>query len=79
MNMKEYEAKQKAVIEISKKEGFANFMAQPLTRAMVSMLPPSEHIEVLLRAAYEAGHSGGAVLTTIELMRIMMDRPPERR
>lgn len=71
------EAESKAAIERSKKEGFASFMAQPLSRAMISMLPPSEHIETILRAAFEAGHSTGSVLTTIELMKLMM--PPERR
>lgn len=79
MNMKEIDERNKATIEQSKKEGFASFMAQPMVRAMISMLPPSEHLEVILRSAYEAGHSAGAVTTTIELMKIIMRGPPPGR
>lgn len=79
MDIKQIEAQQKAALERSRKEGFASFMDQPMVRGWLSLLPPSEHIELLLRAAYEAGHSAGTVLTTIEMMKMLMTDPRERR
>ncbi len=69
------EAKDNAV----KKYGFDNFMREPLTGAMLSILPPSEHIEVLLRAAYESGYTNGSAQGMMQVFEAVLPelrRPP---
>ncbi len=62
MNAKtEIEREQKSARR--KREGFARFMDQPATRMMTSMIPASEHREVLdtlLQETFNAGFSCGA-------------------
>lgn len=64
-----------AAIAKNKREGFDSFMKQPMTRAMISMLPPNENLEVMLRAAFEHGYGSGCVHTTITLMSMIVKDP----
>jgi hypothetical protein len=67
----QYEAK----ADSDKKDQFRRFMQAPLTRAMMSTLPPSEHLEVLLQAAFDQGFGAGAVNATIGLMSALLKEP----
>lgn len=60
----------------AKREGFRRWMQEPMTRALISMIPPCEQLEVLLQAAYEAGFDSGAGETAISFLRDMMKGPP---
>ena len=51
-----------------KKIGFDEFMKQPLLRAMLSTLAPSENLEVIIKAAFEAGYNAGLASIMIELL-----------
>lgn len=55
-----------------RREGFRRWMQEPMTRALVSMIPPCEQIEVLLQAAFEAGHANGSVSATISFLDYVM-------
>ena len=60
----------------AKHEGFNRFMRQPMAGAMISMLPPSEHLEVILRACFDAGFENGCVSNSIELFKHLAKKGP---
>ena len=61
-----------------KKEGFANWMNNPMTKAMLSMLPPSEHLEVILQACFEQGHNAGITSVMLDIVEQMVKKPERR-
>ena len=66
-NMKEKDA-------IAKKDGFSDWMNQPATRMMLSMIPPAdkaEIIETLLQETYNAGYAKGAGQTAVSFFEAM--------
>lgn len=69
------EERMQAKIKSSKKEGFRRWLEEPMTKAMISGLLPSEHLEIILQSAYESGFGYGCVVTTVELLAHVM-RPP---
>lgn len=56
----------------AKKSGFDQFMRQPLTSAVLSIMPPSEHIEVLLRAAFDHGYMVGSAQGIVHALEAIM-------
>lgn len=67
MNTKEAEAR----LANAKTEGFARWMAEPMTRAMLSTIPQGEHpdmLRALLQAAYESGVGMGSITTVLALL-----------
>lgn len=69
---KEFEARS---VE-AKKEGFRRWMQEPMTKAMLSLMPPCEHMEVILQACWESGFAGGSVSTTISFLEHVMKPGP---
>jgi hypothetical protein len=64
MTKDEFEVKSSAEKQIS----FNRWMNEPMVRAMLSMLPPSEHLEVVLRSSFESGFSSGSVNAIISVL-----------
>jgi hypothetical protein len=58
--------------QAAKKVNFDRFMREPLTGAMLSIMPPSEHLEVLLRAAFESGFNAGNARGMINVFESIM-------
>jgi hypothetical protein len=58
----------------AQRSGFNRWMNEPMTRAMISMMPPSEHLEMLLKAAFECGFGSGSIDTVINIMENMMEK-----
>lgn len=63
--IKETEAAQ----ALAKKEGFARFMADPMAKALISTIPPCDHLEIVLRAAFDSGFSCGSVELIVHLIK----------
>ena len=64
MNTKEAEAH----LATAKKEGFERWMAEPLTRAMLSTIPAGDNpdmLKALLQAAFDTGVGTGSVATAL--------------
>jgi hypothetical protein len=62
-----------------KGKSFDRWMASAATRALISIMPPSEHTEMILRAAFEAGHGAGQGAAIGEVMTTIIDgmkKPP---
>lgn len=58
-------------VESDRKRGFEDFINNPLTRMMMSQIPPGEHPEalrMLLQAAYESGFGSGGVVAVLGLL-----------
>jgi hypothetical protein len=72
LDVKELEA----LMTQAKKDGFNRFMGQPMTRAMLAILPPSEHLEVILQACYDQGFDTGCVNNTIEMLKYLTKKAP---
>lgn len=70
----QFEAKNDA----AKKEAFRRFMQEPLTRALLSTIPPCEHLEALLEAAFHNGWGSGSVTATIGLLEAVTSKDPRR-
>lgn len=68
ITQKEMEAKS----DHAKKEGFRRWMQEPMTRALVSMIPPCEQLEIILQAAYESGFQAGSDATAVSFLEAMM-------
>jgi len=56
-----------------KKDGFRKWLDEPNVKALISISPPSEHLEMLLMLTYEAGFGVGAVISTIGLVAELMN------
>jgi len=54
--------------DAAKRDSFNSWMNEPMVRAMISLMPPSEHLELLLRAAFDAGFGHGSVDAVIGLL-----------
>jgi hypothetical protein len=67
----QFEAKQNS----ARKEGFRRFMQEPLTRALLSTIPPCDHLEAVLEAAYQHGWGSGSVSATIHLFEAVLKDP----
>jgi hypothetical protein len=66
-------------MEQDKGKSFDRWMASAGTRALISIMPPSEHTEMILRAAFEAGHGAGQGAAIGEVMMTIIDgmkKPP---
>lgn len=70
MTKEQAESRQNA----DKKEGFRRFMQEPMARALISTLAPSENLEVLLEASFNSGFAAGSVSTTISLLEVLMEK-----
>jgi hypothetical protein len=67
--------------ELAKRDGFAAWMNEPMTRTLVSMIPPGENPELLrmiLQAAFDNGFARGAGATAISFISSLMG-PESRR
>lgn len=60
----------------AKREGFRRWMQEPMPRALISVIPPCEQLEVLLQAAYEAGFISGQGEIAVSFLEAMMKGPP---
>lgn len=47
---------------------FKSWLNSPTVKVVVSLLPPSEHTEQILFAAFSSGFHQGGVLTILDLM-----------
>ena len=60
------------------KLAYAKFMEKPTIRLLVSMIPAQEtedHIQTLLREAFESGWRAGETAAIVNLMGVMIKRP----
>ncbi len=77
MTIVEFEARDRA----DKKAGFAKWMDQPATRMMLSMIPASEHrevLETLLEETYNAGFGSGAGKTAVSFLETIFKNMSKR-
>jgi len=59
-----------------KKDGFTRWMQEPTTKALISTIAPSEHLEALLQSAFETGFGSGISLyNNLTLMHTARPRP----
>lgn len=56
----------------SRKDGFNRWMSDPITKALISLIPPCDHLEVLLQASYEAGFNSGGATTAMQFISAVM-------
>lgn len=75
MNTRQDEILQKA--DRDKKLGFSEWMKNPMTKALISTLAPSEHLEALLQACFEQGYNSGVASIMTDIISQM--RMPSRR
>jgi len=61
-------------IEEGRKAAFQSWMSNPMTKALMSTVPPCDHLETLLRAAFESGFGNGQACVAAELMMAMMTK-----
>lgn len=69
----EFEAKS----ERQRKESFARWLAQPMTRAMLSMIPPTDKdiLRTLLEEAFNQGFGIGSAAILVEVVEALMKGP----
>lgn len=63
--------------EASRKEGLNYFMLRPETKLIISLIPPSEHNEVvrtLIESAFNAGFSAGSGVVTAYFLDVAMKK-----
>lgn len=72
ITQKEFELKSEA----AKKECFRRWMQEPMTRALVSMIPPCEQLEIILQAAFEEGFKAGSSTIAVSFIEAIMKAPP---
>lgn len=60
--------------EINKKKAFVKFMDNPMTKVILSLQPPNEHLEALLQAAFVQGFEAGGGHAAIEIAEALMSR-----
>lgn len=60
-----------------KKNGFDDWMRNPMTKALISTIPPSEHLEVLLKACFEQGYGVGVASIMMDIVHQVMKRPKD--
>lgn len=56
----------------AKKAGFEQWLNQPESRALISMIPANENpdlIRLILQGAFESGFASGQVTTVVELIK----------
>lgn len=58
-----------------RKESFRKWMQEPMTRALLSTIPPCENLEVLLLAAHQHGFNAGAGATALSFLEAMLKGP----
>lgn len=66
--------------EIDKKAGFQAFISNPMISAMLSMVPPMEnkdHLQVILKACFEAGYNSGVASVLVDILTHMTKREPK--
>jgi hypothetical protein len=61
---------------VNKKEGFAKWKDEPMTRMVLSQLPPNESLNMVLRAAFEAGFNNGSGYGMLTVIQSIMKEPP---
>lgn len=61
--------------ERDKSDGFTEWLHQPTTKILISLLPGSEHTVEVLRAAYQSGFDRGSAITAIDMLASIMGRP----
>lgn len=64
------------------KLAYIKFMEKPTIRLLVSMIPAQEtedHIQTLLREAFESGWHGGEVAAILGIVETMLKRPNPSR
>ena len=62
----------------SKDKAFADYLAKPETKLMLSMVSPQENpdlLQTLLRGAFDSGHSAGQGNVLSELITSMLKAP----
>jgi hypothetical protein len=67
-------------IEMHRKHGFAEWLDQPLLKAMVSMIPPGpdqDHVRLVLQAAYDAGFQAGGCSVMLRMVETVLTRRPQ--
>lgn len=62
--------------ETDRKEGFRKWMQEPMTRALLSRIPPCEDLELLLQATFEDGFAKGSGSIAISFIDAVMKAPP---
>lgn len=67
-----------AAAATSKKKGFDKWLDEPMTRALVSMIPETENkdiVRAVLQAAYNCGFDTGAGVTAVNFFETMLREP----
>lgn len=74
MNAEQIEEKSR----LHKRNGFAKWLEQPMTRALVSMIPASEGkdvVQTVLQAAWESGYDTGVGVGMLMVIESIMKEP----
>ena len=58
---------------------FNSFMENPATKVLLSIAPPFEHMEQMLRAAYESGYKTGQAAIVVEMVGTIVSSKDMRR
>ena len=61
-----------------KKAAFDRWMKEPMTRMVISQLPPNEQLEVILKAAFESGFNAGSGSTAGSFIESLLPMPGRR-
>jgi hypothetical protein len=72
-------AKLEAKMAASRKTDFSNWLSQPTTRFMMSMIPAGEKqeaLQTLLQAAYDGGFNSGSSLVAVSFLTEMIKHRP---
>lgn len=77
LSAQDIEAKQ----AVARKAAFHKWMDQPMTKALIGLIPAAENspLELLLQAAYDAGFGHGAGATAVEFLTVIFDKQDRRR
>lgn len=61
-----------------KKSSFARWKDEPMVRMVMAQLPPNESLDMILRAAFEAGWNSGSGHTAVSLVSSIMSADKRR-